>query len=479
MAQRVHTTILLITRQTLVRADLSRGPKRQLLGLWQQPRPDLRDLPALAEAALLLGPKPGRRVWVLSTDLWIQTLELPVQKTTGLSESELAGALNFEIEALSGLSSFEAAAGYVSLERVQGQQHFWMVQARASDIEQLDNMVAGGGSKLMGVGHPGGVCQQPLLLEGNGRRSWQRVELWPDAVVALASPALGAALGPRLDSPAVQVFTADPQMGRWKADIADWRRGQSEPEHSEMLVAFGIAGPADSQKEQIVNLEDNEQFALWLFAAAEQLERKQPIVPLLRPGPHTWSQAQLRRLAAGLAVASLALCVLIFWVWSWRIRTTQAETAILQEPARRLPELQKQLSESEKQRTELKQETDRLKRGLARLANQRERPARLLALLAEHAPEELLIQKIDSNDGEPHIRGVCLRPELADQLASALAERLRPYGWEVQAHRKQAKEHRSDGAPWEFDIAMKSPPEMEPKKSATVYTSSTTPAVNP
>src|SRR5271154_6470118 len=116
MATRPATTILLITRNELVRADFSRGPKIALLNLWQQPRPDLPDFASLAEAALIQGPKPGKRVWIFSTDLWTQTLELPANKATGVSASELANALNFEAEALSGHSAFESVVGYVPQE---------------------------------------------------------------------------------------------------------------------------------------------------------------------------------------------------------------------------------------------------------------------------------------------------------------------------------------------------------------------------
>src|SRR5262249_55421328 len=115
MAKRAATTIVLITRQGLLRADFSRGPKIALAGGWQQPRPDLPDLPALVDAALLQGPRPGKRVWVLSTDLWTQTLELATQKAAGIAPAELASALNFEAEALSGLNAFEALVGHVSL----------------------------------------------------------------------------------------------------------------------------------------------------------------------------------------------------------------------------------------------------------------------------------------------------------------------------------------------------------------------------
>ena len=59
------------------RTDLSRGPRVSLQGVWKQPRPDLPDVASLVEAALHLGPRPARKVYVLTTDLWTQALEWP------------------------------------------------------------------------------------------------------------------------------------------------------------------------------------------------------------------------------------------------------------------------------------------------------------------------------------------------------------------------------------------------------------------
>src|SRR5262245_49733192 len=101
MATRAAATILFINRQILARADFGPGQKPVLTELWQQPRPDLDDFPSLVELALGLGPKPGRKVWVLSTDLWTQSLSVPFRTVAKLTEKELAQALSYELETLS------------------------------------------------------------------------------------------------------------------------------------------------------------------------------------------------------------------------------------------------------------------------------------------------------------------------------------------------------------------------------------------
>src|SRR5436190_2274628 len=107
MASRVAITLLLLDRDKVVRADFGSGARPEVRDLWQQPRPAVDDFGLLVESALHLGPHPGKRVWVLSGDLWTQTLPLPLLKVDGISEDELSQALAFEVEPLSGVPALE------------------------------------------------------------------------------------------------------------------------------------------------------------------------------------------------------------------------------------------------------------------------------------------------------------------------------------------------------------------------------------
>jgi hypothetical protein len=133
MPRRPAATLVLITRHELVRADFGPGTAPALLNIWTQPRSELPDLPSLVEAALLQAPNPtGRDLWVLSSDLWVQTMPLPPVRTTGMSEADLANALNFEAEALSGQSALESTVGCVTLGGDHAAKDFWLVQVRSS-----------------------------------------------------------------------------------------------------------------------------------------------------------------------------------------------------------------------------------------------------------------------------------------------------------------------------------------------------------
>jgi hypothetical protein len=461
MPKSAAITILLITRDRLVRGDLARGA---VAGVWAQPRPDLPDLPSLAEAALRLGPRPARKVYVLTTDLWTQTLELPMHRSAGASAAELNKALNFEAEAISGQSAFESVVSHVPLPAsAEGMQSYWLIQARGADIDLMDDIVRKAGSKLLGVGHPGGLARPPAA------GAWQRVELWPDAVVAVR----GRAKGP----PDVQVFNSDPQMGRWRAEVADWERKEEPADRKELLVAAGVEVPAKTEGQHLTRLDDKADLAAWLAALGDQLTQKRPPLPLLVAAPVPMSVTQRRRIAALGALGALALCCTHYFLYMDRgIQSANAERAKLQAPAARLPDLEKQLKDVEGKEGKLKEEIGKFDRCAAKLAAQRNRLSRLLSSLARHRAEDLLVQRIDNDAGEPKIQGLCLQPELADQFAAWLTRELRPEpgrpdGWEVQPPRKVARNLVADGGPWHFEILCKVPAEP-----AAVQTASKAPA---
>src|SRR5262249_13915667 len=151
-------TLLLVTHQNLVRADFSGTSKPELLDSWDTARPDLDDLPSFVEAALALGGKPGRKVWVLTTDLWTQTLSMQARATAKLTGEDLSKALSFEVETLSGINAFESIIGQTSLPaRKNDELSYWVVQARTADREQIEQIVRMAGSRLAGLCHPGGL----------------------------------------------------------------------------------------------------------------------------------------------------------------------------------------------------------------------------------------------------------------------------------------------------------------------------------
>jgi hypothetical protein len=441
--QRAATTIVLITRQDLVRADFGSGTRPEVLNLVVQPRPDLPDVGALVDAALALAPKPGRNVWVLSADVWTQTLPLPTVRTASLSADELANALNFEAEGLSGQAAFESTVGFAPQVGNATESVYWIAQVRIADLQLIEEAVVKAGNRVAGICHPGGV-PLPVTLRSKINTSWLRAELWPDAVVCVE----GAAHGPV----SVRVINSAPQLGQWRTEWEQRRASHSGSSHQELLVDVGVAPPAGMTVQGVVQLDDETALRDWLMAWAIALAAKVPAVPFVRPARRPMSIGQRRALTIGLALLVAVLCAAHYFWLDRTLQATQAELQTAREPARKLAELQKRAKDLESKRNQVKMQHEKLVQQIGQLQFQRQRLPRLLASLAEHGTEELLVQTIESSAGEPQIHGVCLYPEMADHYASKLAKCLPEFGWSAEPPKKEGKNYVKGGGPWQFEI---------------------------
>ncbi len=454
MATRPTTTIVLLTRQMMVRADFTSA--NVLAGIWNQPRPDVQDWATLVEIALNLGPKPGKKVVILSSDFWTQTLMLPNIASTSMAPDELASALNFEAESFSGQSAFESTIGVHALPPGQG---YWIVQARTADFEQASEIVARAGSRLAGLGHPGGV---PVALgdDAKSAQRWARMEFWPDAVMLVRRETGGAF--------PVQVLNSDPQLGRWKPEWAAWSQDLTATE-LETLAGPAMAPPSVSAVRSIT-LNDEASLTRWLSAWAECLNSKSAGIPLIRPARKPMSVGLSVGIGLLLGVLVLVGCgALHFWL-AGVLRSSQDELKHHQEHTKEIADIKKQMDDIRAKQVDLQTQIKNLETSLKVMGTHRHRLGKLLTALREIHPEDLYIEKIDADAGDPRLRGHCLRPELADQFANRLANALMDQGWEVQTPKKEALKVAANGGPWSFDIQFKSAKEMtldtriDPKK---------------
>src|SRR5262245_44051776 len=93
-----RTTLVVITRDQLIRATFNSSRARRPAQFQSRSRPDIDHFPSLVSAALELDRRPPGRVFVLSSDFWTHTLELSIAQLGGVSDHELAQMLNFEAE---------------------------------------------------------------------------------------------------------------------------------------------------------------------------------------------------------------------------------------------------------------------------------------------------------------------------------------------------------------------------------------------
>jgi hypothetical protein len=444
--RRPSLTIVLIGREQLLRADFRGRGTPTLDELWEQPRPDFDDLPGLVEAALALGPQPGRQVLVLSTDLWTQSLSMALRATSRLEEDELVRALGFEVETLSGTSAFEATIGHreVPSDR-DGERSWWVVQARTADRDLIDEIIRRAGSRLIGLAHPGGL-PRPMAapfagIASDGTGSWQRVELWPDVIACLH--------GERNQPVRVHLIHADPRQERWHSQEEEWRSKYGVSPHREMLLTTGELVVFGEDRQPAVQENVEKAHAAWLTAWAEQLAAKTIPVPIIRPVVQPMSAAHRLTIGVGLALVIALFCwIHTIFVQQPHLERLRGEAQRLRQPLQMLGRLDQQAGALEKELVELRKQTASMKQACQALADQRQRLDRLLAALAEHQPDDLLVHKIDGSIGQPTIHGVCLNQNLANQLTTRLAHAL-PSDWQIKETRLKA-----DGRVFIFEVQL-------------------------
>jgi Tfp pilus assembly protein PilN len=438
------TTLILITRERLVRADFTAGRAPVLKDLQQRSRPETDDLALLVDAALRLSKKRARRVFVLSSDLWAQTLRIPADTLRGLAEQELARALCFEAEPLSGIAAIDSRVALVPLASTGGQRDFWIVQASNFQVAQADEVIHQAGGRLQGMLHPAGIGWP---LEAEHGVVWRRVELWPGTIVCQRHAAPAALQ--------THVVNADPAQRGWQTAVDAWLGDAAQPVQW-LVPDAGIAPPPEATS--VVDLNDETTLGTWLTAWARQLSAPSVAAPMLRPMPRPMSKQRRQMIAASLTAVAALGC------FGHYIRNERA-IADLSEQSKRLNAQVTAFAALKKQATDLSGKVDKARAQLDTIGHKvqdsqgaleahRRRWQKLLKLLADLRPRNLLVQKIDSSGEKLNISGLCIGPHPANELASDLGVRVGKLGWQVQPARQESDKRLSNGEPWKFDLVL-------------------------
>jgi Tfp pilus assembly protein PilN len=461
MARPSPCTLLLITRQHLFRADFKpQGKQTALAGLWRAARSGVEEFPVVVEAALALGPKPAGRVWVLSSDFWTHSLAVSAGAVAAVKDTELTQALGFEAESFSGIPAPESALAAVPMGREADQRVYWVTQARSGERDRVEEAVRRAGARLGGLVHPGGLARP---LAGECPDEWRRVELWPDAVVLVRGGAGRAGQ--------VSVINADPAgPGRWQDEVKRWLADTAADGAPETLTADGAKPPAAADGVPF-DLDDRKCLEMWLSGWAGQLTKAPPAVPLITAPVRPMSAQTRKLITVALLAVVLLLCVGHYVGTAYfEVPLLNEQAAKAEQPAKELAAQQEQLRRMHAQREKAAKEADELRDKVRTstevLGGERHRLAQLLHALAESCPPDLVVQQIESDGGEVHVRGACLNPQCAKQLATALDVRLRSLRWHVAAARTEARKQLTDGGPWSFDLQLKELAEAAPTPGA-------------
>ena len=320
---------------------------------------------------------------------------------------------------------------------------WWIVQARATDRDAIEDVVRRAGSRLAGITHPGGL-PRPVTAEQGSPKPWMRAELWADTVICVQ--------GQAKDNAAVQVFNSAPQLGQWQAEWERRRKIAVAGTGEEVLVDVAVAAPATSDGQAVVRLDDENGLRAWLTAWAAVLAGKTPAVPLVKPPRRPMSVGQRRGLAVAFGLIAAIACASHYMLLDASIKNTQEHLRAANGPGQKLGAMQKQYKDFQAKSEQSKTQKEKLDWQIARFDSQRQRLARLFACFCEHCPEDLFVEKIENHGGEPCVFGMCWEPELADQLANKLSQVLPECGWKVETPKKTTQALVPGGGPCKFEI---------------------------
>lgn len=395
---RPNSSLVWIAGDRLVRADFGRGAAP--LSVLEQPRPATDELGLLVDAALRMGGPHGRKVWVLSSDVWLQRALLPRASCEGMSAPQLSAALAFEAEPLSGIVALEASVAFRELESDDPlNRAFLMASARQQELASCAELVSRLGAQLIGVGHPAGL---PADLGRDGAR-WRRLELWHDLALELRADG---------DSLSVELEHGSPLR---LADLPE----RLERAGDDLLASRGSLVP-----DGVVTLEADDLRDRWLAAWQAALRGRTRCAVVEPPRPDT--SAIVRVAAAGLLWAGVAFGCWLHWSSLPKKPKRAASPTDGGVIARDLASARRRLAALEPQIAAV---------APARLQSCRDRASVLLDEIGRAIPRGVMVEALSFDGKQAKLSGVATAPGRANQLATALARALSD--WTVSSPDKE------------------------------------------
>ncbi|MDF1666557.1 MAG: hypothetical protein P1V97_32710 [Planctomycetota bacterium] len=454
---RPYATILFLNRESIARADLpSRGADSLIL--WQEPRPPVDDLSVLIESALRLGGPPSKQVWILDSELWTQILPLPLSAIRQSSPNEIAQALKFEAEALSGISAFDAEIGYQELNTVAGDKNFWCSVTSSSQFKQCAELLEAENSRLMGYLHPAGLSQS-LQASVKDPQRWRRLEIWSDLICGIVG---GGGV-----APVKKLINADPEGGFWLGEWEEWTSELGAVDAQETLslgsfnhVLEGEMAPFDISNHDVLNH--------WLFSWSQILVSQPEAVARIIPPRKPVETPVLVGLSFVLALLTLGLCFFHHSSQLKQLEEFKKQTDKAELPAKSMAELDVRIkgmkNEEKKASKEIAELAKRVAAGTEILSVQRSRFAHLLAEVAQNLPEGAILESLETKNGDVYLRGLCSNPEKSHTLATRLAKSLAKDSWRVNGPKTVAQESSGNTGYWAFELTLKDVPSPHQSK---------------
>ena len=426
-------TILVVTPALIARGDFDpRGLPTEVAHA--APPTNVSDVPSLMLAALGLLKAAPRRIYLLTTFTVTAVLETTAGRFHGLDATELASALAFEAEAMTGLPALASQTATCQVAGSSGAEAWWVTQITQRLRGEIEIEVLRRGARLEGIAHPGGLVMQLGTAV-------ERFELWHDLLFIHRpqSPASFDILAVDESATLPSVMARFPSAGHTRLILTTTHQAQI----------------ADLE---VLSLLEDDTLRSWLTSWNQALGAANSALPVLRPPTPALSGA--KRLWLSMATASIVL-LLCFAHWSIterQLQHAQEELKTLSALAKQRDDLKQTSADIAKLRTELE--------SARRLQGQALRGfGALLTAVAQLRPSGLLVRTLKEPGGsvpatghytgmEALISGLCTHQELAAEFSRTLGERLTPLGWTVRPARTTAR--LAGGTPvWDFEIPLR------------------------
>jgi len=445
LKSRPANTLLYITEAKTFRVDVDKaGVLQGELEVLELRCDSERQLPSTLENIVEVARPLAKKVWILYVRLPTQVFSLPSVQVAGAEEEMLQQALLFEYESLTGESVAHSRLAYYLMSDADEMSEYWVTVLAKETFTKITEVLKTKQCKLAGLIHPGGL---PVVMAGDKVDSWLRIETWSNTVFALKKS--------QHDDLSVQILQSDIN-DNWKTELDHWLLEAGDVDRSETLMNNKVEYLPLTDESLRLTADGSLEF--WLGRWADYLlNTESPALPILKIKRKVNLDLVFMLGGGGLA---LALCLSHFTWNLYQRNDYQYQFEVLTKADKDIKAAREGGKETQTQNAKLEKTLTTLRSNVKVIPKMVDalqgRPMLLLKGLAKAAPEDLIIESIGLNeDKQIEIKGVALKAELINQLASGVKVEFAKLAWEVTAPTKTDLNAFSEGGPWEFSLLLK------------------------
>lgn len=422
-------TVIVAQRGLLLRADLSGLASPRLIRLESVVAGEDESLAERVEIAARTGARPSRSTYVLTDEVFAESLDLDARASRGLDDRELGDALALEAQMHSGLSAGDAKLAWSRGQGATSSRRFLVQEISREDMNEMRERIRDCGGRLRGVVHPAGLPAE-VGSSTPSHTPYKRVERWPDLIARITR------------TPA----------GRYDVDLSR-QHGGARPDLHEaqsLLVAPTVSAAPAPDGIRLFDLRNADVVIQWIEAWAHVLRRRQALV--LTPDRSAVSSAWRLAMGALFCAAILAVCLFDHGRLTSR-RTVLAEQ--VRQGRQRIDALKADRSDVTKLERELR-ELEQAAVGSTSSTREWNSsvPVALLSCLASARPPGIVIDALSIGIDGGSVHGFSARLDGVESLLQATAADLASVRLAMHSKSRQLVRAGERAGLYEFELAI-------------------------